>query len=336
MHVLTATRPWPHADAAENDSVVVHRLTARIPFDLPIHPRARAVIKRRLADLSPDVVHIHMGAVSQFAWAGINASHDNSLPSVTTVHSMWAPWTKLIYRILKLVNQWQRKTHLSAVSTAAAGPVQRTSGKSVHITPNGVDVSMWADGLEARDVHRPITLVSATRFAPRKRVMPLLELIKKVHAQCGADAVHLVIAGNGPQFNAAQEFVNRHQLQNVVQFAGRIDRIQLKQLFERSDAFIQLSELESFGIAAIEARAVGIPVFGRSGNGFSEFVEHGATGFLEASDAAVAARVIEVVQNPDLLRRLKQQAASTPPVQDWHFAMSAVSACYAHSQSDLR
>ena len=337
VHVITATRPLPHvAPQSHEAGVTVHRVTARVPFDLPLHPRAKKNITEKLAALQPDVVHVHMGAVSQFAWAGIAASAKLAIPSLTTVHSMWARWTRVMYAIIRLFNRWDSGTQLAAVSHAAAALVQEATRHGVLVTVNGVDLDAWRGGLDLAAHHQRIQLASATRFAARKRVMQLLELINELHQQFGERCPQLVIAGNGSQFIEAQQFVVRNKLENVITLAGRMERDELKTLFVKSDAFIQLSELEAFGLAAIEARAVGLPVFGRAGNGFSEFVEHGVTGYLESSDAGVKARLIEFMQNPSGLARLKAASAANPPQQDWNYALQQVDDCYQRAISRLR
>lgn len=337
VHVITATRPLPHLAPEANDGgVTVHRVTARVPFDLPLHPRAKKNIRAKLVALQPDVVHIHMGAVSQFAWAGIAASAELAIPSLTTVHSMWARWTQVMYRIIRLFNRWDSGTQLAAVSHAASALVQQATRHEVLVTVNGVDLDAWRGGIDLDVKNSRIQLVSATRFAPRKRVMQLLKLMNELHQQFGERCPQLVIAGNGSQFIDAQQYVSRNKLESVITLAGRVKRDELKSLFANSDAFIQLSELEAFGLAATEARAVGLPVFGRAGNGFSEFVEHGVTGYLESSDAGVKARLIELIQDPAVLARLKAASAGNPPQQDWNFALQQVDDCYQRAISRLR
>ncbi|MEY4348221.1 MAG: hypothetical protein RIS43_640 [Actinomycetota bacterium] len=332
VHVITATR----GETLDDHGVTIHRIAMRIPFDLPIHTQGKRQIRARLRELQPDVVHIHMGAVSQFAWAGIAACAELEIPSLTTVHSMWAPWTKRLYSLLRYINRWDQSTQLSAVSNACATLVSKATHQKVLIASNGVDLEMWRGGLDVHTSHQPMRLVSATRFSPRKRVLPLLKLMHKLHHAFGTRTPHLTIAGSGPQFAAAQKFIERNNLQSVVTLVGRLDRAALKELFTNSDAFIQLSELESFGLAAIEARAVGLPVFGRTGNGLSEFVVHRESGYLEDSDAAISARIVECLQNPEQLVALKTASLATPPHHTWDFALTQVASGYDAAIKHLR
>lgn len=322
VHIITSTA-WNEAASAgaSTADLTLHRLHARIPFDLPLHPRAIKVISQALTSIQPDVVHVHVGSVSQFAWSGIIAAHKLRLPILSTVHSMWGPIARRVYAAARYVLRWDSWTALSAVSQSAAASVRIASNTSVLVTGNGVDLAGWhaRDGRTGERIH----LVCATRFSPRKRIEALLNISLKLHQQLGSDAPRFTIAGSGSLLKYARTFVAKNGLQEVVALPGRIQRDQLRDLYASADAFIQLSVRESFGLAAIEARAAGLPVIGRSGNGFSEFVEADVTGFLEPSDSQVMKRVIELVQNPQLLQTLRTNSANTPPTQDWEYAVRA-------------
>ena len=54
----------------DDDGVQVHRLGARIPFDLPVNPSAVPRVRALVRDLAPDVVHVHAGVLSPFAFDG--------------------------------------------------------------------------------------------------------------------------------------------------------------------------------------------------------------------------------------------------------------------------
>ena len=58
----------------------------------------------------------------------------------------------------------------------------------------------------------------------------------------------------------------------TVTLAGRVDRDELKAIYARSDLFVAPAFLESFGIAALEARCAGLPVLAMRGTGITEFV----------------------------------------------------------------
>lgn len=337
VHVITATR-LREAPEANISGVAVHRLTAPLPFDIPVHPRAGVVIHERLQLLDADVVHVHIGSVSPFAWAGLRAADALGLPALTTVHSMWGPLSRALYGLGRRVLNWPASTRITAVSRAAADLVARAALADVHVIGNGVDLERWvSDSVATADRVERLRLVCATRFAPRKRVLPLLLVMRKLHAQLGPNACPtLTIAGDGLSHTIAAVVVRLLGLSKIVQLPGRVSRERLLGLYQESDVFVQLSVRESFGIAAIEARAAGLPVVGRLGTGFAEFVSDEETGFLVASDAAAAAAIARLHHDRSLLSQLQANSRRERPAQTWQQTVATVSAAYRAAAEDLR
>lgn len=330
VHVITATRQ-PESVPETSDPLVVHRLTFPLPGDLPLHPRAHHVISAKLAEIAPDVVHVHVGAVSFFAWSAVRAARQQHLAVLSTVHSIWGPLAQFSYRAARLLVNWPAWTAVSAVSQAAAAPVSRASGVDVLVTPNGVDLGGWRPRDERHGSR--LHIVCATRFAPRKRVFALIEIAHQLHLTAGDRCPRFTIAGSGPVLERARERVRRFGLESVVTLPGRLTRDALAALYATADAYVQVSVRESFGLAAVEARAAGLPVLGRSGTGFSEFISSGDDGFLENSDAAIQARIAQLIDEPDLLARLRLHAATEPPRNTWSYAQEQVELGYRRAQA---
>jgi glycosyltransferase involved in cell wall biosynthesis len=133
----------------------VHRIVAKLPFDLPIHPFGVGHLLRLMRARRPDVVHVHTGAVSPFAWMGVRAAVRVGLPVVVTVHSMWDPLTRIVYRGLRLLFEWNRWGLVgTAVSEAAALRIRSVAGRRVpvHVISNGLDLSGWRSSGAAEPV----------------------------------------------------------------------------------------------------------------------------------------------------------------------------------------
>jgi len=331
VHIVTATRVAHAVDPEIVDGVQIHRYGFPLPADLPLHPRSFRILKHVVTQFSPDVVHVHVGSVSLYSWSGIRAARSAGFPVVTTVQSIWGPLARRLFWCANLVLRWSRWTVLSAVSAAAAEPVALAASvrrEAVFVTSNGVDLAGWSQADASAQPAAQLRLVSATRFAPRKRVLPLIEMMAKLRDSLGSQCPTLTIAGNGPAWERARRRVRQLGLEHVVSLPGRLDRQALAHLYAASDVFVQLSVRESFGLAAIEARASGLPVLGRQGNGFSEFITPGTDGYLEQTDAGVRARIVDLAEKPQLLAELRAYAVRNPPSNTWEHALEQVNDAY--------
>ena len=81
----------------------------------------------------------------------------------------------------------------------------------------------------------------------------------------------------------SRSYIRAHELDDVVELVGRLTRDEIRELFSSADIFVAPANLESFGIAALEARCAGLPVVAKARTGIREFVEHGREGLLARS-----------------------------------------------------
>src|SRR5690606_16912224 len=128
---------------------------------------------------------------------------------------------------------------LTAVSELAAGPVRQAArpGAEVHVLRNGVDVTEWRRPPLRRDSTR-VHAVSAGRFAPRKRVLPLLEALRHARDLLPDGGLEVTIAGEGPQLGAAEAFLAAHGMTDWVHLPGRLSRTELIDLYRRADVYL--------------------------------------------------------------------------------------------------
>jgi glycosyltransferase involved in cell wall biosynthesis len=313
---------------AGSDQDGVYRFSSKYSAGLPLNLTARKDLADLYKEFSPDVIHVHLGVFSQFSWLANRVANKMQIPTLVTVHSIWGPFAQLLYRRLLATQLTAKKTLVSAVSEAAAIQIKKVTNNEVAVSPNGVDLSHWqlAERTPHPDVFR---LVTATRLAARKRVLPLLRSFRKLlkHFHTEGRQVELHIAGTGISRNVLQLYVRLAGLQSNVIFHGRLNANELYELYQESDVFVQLSVREAFGLAAIEARATGLPVVGRSGNGFVEFITDEKDGFLEDSDEAAIQKIMTLITSPEALR-LVSENAKTRPGHGWDIASAKVQYLY--------
>jgi glycosyltransferase involved in cell wall biosynthesis len=190
-------------------------------------------------------------------------------------------------------------------------------GRDVAVLPNGIDPQDWAvDG--APSPARPLTVVSVMRTARRKRPLPLLNILRTIRQQVPAtQRLRAVLVGSGPLDGAIRRKLAATGLDRWVTHAGQLDRPRIRALLHRSDLYLAPAVLESFGIAALEARCAGLPVIGMARGGISDFITEGTEGFLVDSDAAMATQAARLLSNPSLLGRIQQHNRLNLPAINW-------------------
>ena len=142
--------------------------------------------------------------------------------------------------------------------------------------------------------HRVIMHVS--NFRPVKRVLDVVRVFAGVRKAMKAT---LVLVGDGPEHDAAQREAAKLGVKKDVRFVGRVDDV--ADVLRGADLFLLPSETESFGLAALEAMAFGVPVIASRTGGLPEVVEDGVSGFLApvGDVAGMTERAIDLLTNPD-------------------------------------
>jgi len=335
--VLTAT-PGTHGERGgfvdEVDGVAVHRLALKLPFELPVNPLAAGLLRERLAEGGFDVAHVHMGVVSPFAVDCARVANGMGLPTAMTWHCMLGS-LEPVFRAARYVRGWaSHGVAMSAVSAVAAAPLQRIVGVDsvVNVLSNGIDVDSWAtpaDQVPTRQPGGAIRVVSAMRLAARKRPIPLLRIMVRVRALVPAETViSLEILGEGPDRARLERFIEAHNMGDWVRLPGRVTREEVRATYSAAEIYVAPAPLESFGIAALEARTVGLPVVGRSGSGLEEFVKDGLNGYLTADDEAMAGCLARLVIDDGLRGSMAAYNRSTPPEQSWDRILDGAEAEY--------
>jgi glycosyltransferase involved in cell wall biosynthesis len=299
-------------------------------------PRALAELSRMISCDGYDVVHAHSSLVSPLAASAARAAAAAGTRAVVTMHSM-LPTGVLARTLRPLAPRASPDITWTAVSTAAAASLRAVlPGQVVSVLPNGIDPQDWARDEEA-PVPRPLTLVSVMRTARRKRPLQLLDILKAIRQQVPADQrLRAVLVGSGPLDGAIRRKLSATGLDRWVTHTGQLDRPAIRALLHRTDLYLAPAVLESFGIAALEARCAGLPVIGMARSGISDFIADGTEGFLVDSDAAMAAQAARLLADPERLHGIQQHnrlslpAISWPGVLDLHWRIYA-----AAGQPDL-
>jgi N-acetyl-alpha-D-glucosaminyl L-malate synthase BshA len=161
-------------------------------------------------------------------------------------------------------------------------------------------------------------LVHLSNFRPVKRLLDVIEIFDRVQKRIPA---RLLLIGDGPDRSSAEWLAVEKGIHQRIVFLGKQDRVHEK--LAMADLLLLPSELESFGLAALEGMACEvIPIATRVG-GVPEVIEHGVTGFLaEVGDVArMADYAVEILFDE---RRLRTMACAGRAVAQSRFGTERI------------
>lgn len=270
-------------EAAEHridDRVVQHRLphTGTLGYFRNARP-----LSRMLARIRPEVVNAHYAT-------GYGTTMRMAHPDAATVLNVWGsdvydfPNTSPLHRFL-VVSNLRYPTRLASTSRSmAAATASLAKGRTMDITPFGVDPDLF----------------SPPAVDPRPN--GVIGTVKKLDSKYGIDTlihafalvkhpVRLVIAGTGPQEEELKNLVAKLKITDRVEFLGAIPNTEVPELLGGLDVYVALSRLdsESFGVAIVEAAACGCPTVVSDVSGPAEVVEDKVTEIIVPRDNPVEA-----------------------------------------------
>jgi N-acetyl-alpha-D-glucosaminyl L-malate synthase BshA len=151
-------------------------------------------------------------------------------------------------------------------------------------------------------------LLHISNFRPVKRVQDCIRILAEVRRH---GPVHLLMAGDGPERGPAEMLARELGLQHDVTFLGKQDHVE--RLIPKAHVLLLPSELETFGLAALEGMACGVPPVATNAGGVPELIRPGVDGFVEpvGDIAAQSARVLELISDEALHARVASAARAS-------------------------
>ena len=200
----------------------------------------------------------------------------------------------------------------------------------IKVIPNFIDiekhVSHFTDcqrALLADDNERVITHIS--NFRPVKRIDDVIKVFYEIQKEIPAK---LMMVGEGPEKKSAELLSQKLGIEDKVKFLGKSSEIDKILCF--SDLFLLPSETESFGLAALEAMASGVPVISSNTGGIPEVNEHGVSGYLSnvGDIDDMAKNALKILSDESTLLKFKDQAKKASYQFDIHTIVPFYEAVY--------
>jgi N-acetyl-alpha-D-glucosaminyl L-malate synthase BshA len=158
-------------------------------------------------------------------------------------------------------------------------------------------------------------LLHASNFRKVKRVEDVVSIFNEVNKQIPGK---LLFVGDGPERVHAEELSRQLGICDEVRFVGKQE--QMEDILAIADLFLLTSEYESFGLAALEAMAAGVPVVSTNAGGLPEIMIQGVTGFMgNVGDIqTMSGQAIDILQYDERLNEFKKNAAQHAQTFDIH------------------
>ncbi len=153
--------------------------------------------------------------------------------------------------------------------------------REVEVILNFVDTELFYRMPQTREIREQLGLgnekvcIHISNFRPVKRIPDVLKTFYNIVEKIPST---LLLVGDGPERSEAEIWVRENGVAEHVRFLGKIDDI--VPLLSVSDLMLMPSNGESFGLAALEAMACGVPVIVTNIGGFPEFIADGRHGYL--------------------------------------------------------
>ncbi|MGE0385139.1 MAG: glycosyltransferase [Gammaproteobacteria bacterium] len=313
------TARWAHAFAerghethvisfrpAAIDGVTVHAAGA-----VPAPGRMRYLaqvprIRRLIRALRPDIVHA-FHATSYGLVAALSGFHPR-LVHATGRDILDLAQNSRLYRLLVRFNLANADA-LTATSAALARAAAELApdASTATIIPFGVDSTVFDP---ARFARRRST--DDVRIGVTKALEPVygLDILIRAFAQAKRERpeLSLVLVGDGSLRRELQALADGLEVGHAVHFPGRLPPGEIPGQLARMDIFVLSAGVEGFGVGAVEAMAMELPVIATDTGGPGDIVVHERTGLLIAAHCphALARGLVRLAGDAALRRRMGQ------------------------------
>ena len=272
------------------------------PYDLVLATKMAEVMTR--VDL--DILHVHYAIPHSIsAYLAKMMLRDRVVPFVTTLHGTDIALVGNDRSYLPITRFGIEQS--DAVTAVSEYLKQRTIlefqiQRPVQMVPNFVDCNIYGRATD-RTLRKRYAqddegiLIHISNFRPVKRVEDVIAIFALVRQKRNT---RLLMVGDGPDRPKAEWLANTHGIARDVLFLGKQN--DMSELLAISDILLLPSELESFGLVALEAMACEVPVIATRVGGIPEVVQDGVDGFLYAVGdvQAMADGCLSILGNPKL------------------------------------
>jgi len=286
-------------------------------FDFPPYETALAsTMVNVCVNHGLDVLHVHYAiphASSAYFAREMVRKMGQNIPFITTLHgtdiTLVGKDTTYAQVVSFSINE---SDAITAVSENLKAETYKNFNveKDIHVIYNFVDENRFkkSDKEHFKQLIAPNNeriLVHVSNFRKVKRVEDVISAFEIIRREIPSK---LLMVGDGPERQTAEDLCRKLNTCSDIRFLGKQD--QLEDILSISDLFILPSQYESFGLAALEAMACGLPLISSNAGGLPEINTDGYSGYLsEVGDyRKMAADAISILKDDATLNQFKANA----------------------------
>lgn len=291
VHFISSSQPFRLN--GRNDGIFYHEVpVSSYPlFEFPPYDLALASRMAEVAEFcNLDLLHVHYAiphSVSALLARQMLEAKGRRLPFITTLHGTDITLVGLDRGYLPITRfAIQQSDGVTSISSYLKEKTVEdfSVSRPIEVIPNFVNCNVYkpikdeGERAKARErLARPdeAILMHLSNFRPVKRVVDVVKVFAKVAREIPA---RLVLVGDGPDRSAAEWLAHDLGIQCRIHFLGKQERVH--ELLPLADLMLMPSEMESFGLAALEAMACKVPAIATRVGGVAELIDHGVNGLL--------------------------------------------------------
>jgi N-acetyl-alpha-D-glucosaminyl L-malate synthase BshA len=289
------------------------------PYDLALASRMAEVAEFNQLDL----LHVHYAiphSVSALLARQMLATRGQRLPFVTTLHGTDITLVGLDRCYLPITRYAiQESDGVTSISSYLKDETVKSFGvtRDIEVVTNFVNCDVYTPikdeqrrACSRKRLAAPdeAILMHLSNFRPVKRIVDAIKVFALIAKQIPAQ---LVLVGDGPDRSAAEWLAHDLGIHARVHFLGKQDSV--NELLPLADLLLMPSQLESFGLAALEAMACKVPSIATRVGGIPELIDDGQTGLLyEVGDVeGMAQGALSLLGNPARLSAMRDAGRAT-------------------------
>ena len=289
------------------------------PYDLALASRMAEVAEY----YHLDILHVHYAiphSVSALLARQMLAERGKRLPFVTTLHGTDITLVGMDHSYLPITRYAiQQSDGVTSISDHLRESTLKNFGitRPIQVVHNFVNCDVYEPirDLEKRAEARArfaapgeALLIHLSNFRPVKRIADVVKAFALIAEQVPA---RLMLIGDGPDRSTAEWLVHTLEIHDRIHFMGKQDRV--NELLPLGDLMLMPSEMESFGLAALEAMACQVPAIATRVGGVPELIDDGENGLLyQVGDVdGMAAGAVALLRDGERFQAMRIEARKT-------------------------